>query len=63
MKEESDKLKHGKSSMEAAFGAAKKNLLDDLLSNQELVAEKTHAFGKVIETEIIPNLEAMVSLT
>ena len=63
MKEESEKLKHGAGKMEAAFGAAKKNLLDDLLSVQELVAEKTHSFGKVIESEILPNLEGMVGNT
>lgn len=61
MKEESEKLKHaGHKSHESAFGAARKNLLDDLLGVQELVAEKVHAFGKVIEAEIIPNIEGMV---
>lgn len=64
MKEESDKLKHaGHKSHESAFGsgaAARKNLLDDLLGVQELVAEKVHAFGKVIETEIVPSIEGMV---
>jgi hypothetical protein len=61
MKEESEKLKHGgNKSHETAFGAARKNLLDDLLGLQEMVAEKVHAFGKVIEAEIIPNIEGMV---
>ena len=64
MKEESEKLKHaGHKSHESAFGsgaAARKNLLDDLLGVQELVAEKVHAFGKVIEAEIVPSIEGMV---
>jgi len=64
MKEESEKLKHGgghKSTLETAFGAAKKNLLDDLLGVQEQMVEQVHAFGKVIEGEIVPNLEGMVT--
>lgn len=63
MKEESDKLKHGgekKSALEVAFGAPRKNLLDDLLSVQEQMAEKCHAFQRVIEQEIVPAIEGMV---
>ncbi len=66
MKEESEKLKHADTthkSHETAFGAARKNLLDDLLGVQEMVAEKVHAFGKVIEADIIPSIEGMVRLS
>jgi hypothetical protein len=65
MKEESEKLKHGgrhKSTLETAFGAAKKNLLDDLLGVQGQMVEQVHAFGKVIEGEIVPNLERMITM-
>ena len=65
MKEESEKLKHGagghKSHLETAFGEAKKNLLDDLLGVQEQMAEQVHAFGKVIEAQIVPSLEEMIT--
>jgi hypothetical protein len=63
MKEESDKLKHGGSSskgLETAFGAARKNVLDDLLSVEDLVAERIHGFARTLETDIIPPLEDMV---
>lgn len=64
MKEESEKLKHGgghKSTLETAFGAAKKNMLDDLLGVQEQMVEQVHAFGKVIEGEIVPQMEGMIT--
>lgn len=60
MKEESEKLKHGKQHEAAAFGAARKSLLDDLLGVEEKVAERAHALGQVVETQVIPKIEATV---
>lgn len=63
MKEESEKLKHGgghNSTLETAFGAVKKDLLDDVIGVQEHMMYHVHTFGNAIEIDIMPSFEKMV---
>ncbi|EWM20920.1 hypothetical protein Naga_100061g18 [Nannochloropsis gaditana] len=64
MIEESEKLKHGgahKSPCERTSVDPKKNALDDLMAVQEHMVQQVHIFAKVIETNIIPVLEEMIT--
>jgi len=49
-----------KSTLEMAFGAVKKDLLDDVIGVHEHMMYQVHTFGKVIEGQILLEFEKMV---